>query len=228
MSGRPTVEPRIEAAGIDFGAGDAVLLRAVDDHGSLNAATDALGRSFAHAQRRIVELEEAFGTLTDRSRGGSGGGGTTLTRRAYDLLARFDRLRADGVRIATVERTVIPGTVVDRDGELGTVKTAAGPVLALVPDVDAVEVSVRSDGITLHAPDDLPEPGATSARNRFRGTVRSIESGDAIAVVSVDIGTDSDLSALVTMASIRTLDLAVGDDIVSSFKATATRAVPAR
>jgi len=69
-------EARIGAGEVVFDAEDARLLRAVDEHESLNAATEALGRSFAHAQRRIVALEEAFGTLLERRRGGAGGGGS--------------------------------------------------------------------------------------------------------------------------------------------------------
>ena len=223
MAGRADVEARIQADDVVFDDGDAALLRAVDDAGSLNAATVAMGRSFAHAQRRIVELEGAFGDLVRRTRGGAGGGGSELTELARDLLARYDRLAAEGSGLAEVEHTILRGHVVEREGELGTAETPAGRVRALVPpDAESVAVSVRSDAVTLHEP---PGPEGTSALNRFRGSVVDVDRGDAIAVVTVELGSGDRLEALVTLESAARLDLAVGTPLVATFKATATRAV---
>lgn len=226
MAGRPEVEARIEADGVVFGGADAALLRAIDEHGSLNTASVALGRSFAHAQRRVVELEGAFGPLVDRTRGGPGGGGSELTDRARDLLARLDRLAAEGSGVAEVEHTTLRGRVVAHDGELGTVETAAGRVRALVPaDAETVTVSVRSDAVTLHAP---PGPEGTSALNRFEGTVVGVERGDAVATVTLETAPGVSLDALLTRESVSRLDLEVGSALVATFKATATRALAAR
>ncbi|HET7325577.1 MAG TPA: LysR family transcriptional regulator, partial [Halococcus sp.] len=104
-------DAHIDADGVVFGARDAALLRAVDEYGSLNRAADALERSFSHAQRRIVEIEEVFGPLVERRRGGPGGGGSELTDEARNLLARFDRLRADFSGVAEATRTVLEGQV---------------------------------------------------------------------------------------------------------------------
>lgn len=225
MTGRAEVEPRIEADGVVFSGGDAALLRAVDDHGSLNAATVALERSFAHAQRRVVELEEAFGSLVDRTRGGPGGGGSELTERGRDLLARFDRLAAEGAGVAEVAHTALRGRLVEREGELGTVETPAGRVRALVPsDAETVTVSVRSDAVTLHAP---PGPEGSSALNRLHGTVAGVERGEAVASVALAVSADVTVEALVTLESVSRLDLDVGAPLVATFKATATRAVGA-
>jgi molybdate transport system regulatory protein len=212
-------------AGGGFDERDAALLRAVDGHGSRNAA-DALGRSYSRSQRRVVELEEAFGPLVTRERGGTGGDGSTLTGTARDLLGVFARLRAEFTGVAETEETVLAGTVIERDGELATVETPAGTVRAIVPDGStSVRLAIRADAVTLHTPGALPEH-ETSARNRFRGAVISIESGDALARVALDIGTNMRLVALVTRESVATLALASGDEAVASFNATATRAVP--
>ena len=48
---------------------DVEMLRAIDHCGSMHGAADELGRSYPHLQRRVVELEEAVGQLTRRSRG---------------------------------------------------------------------------------------------------------------------------------------------------------------
>lgn len=210
---------------VRFGGRDAALLSAVDESGSLNRAADRLGRSFAHAQRRVVALEEAFGPLVERRRGGRGGGGSELTPTGRDLLARFERLRREYAGVARADQTVLRGRVVDRDGELATVETGAGPVRALVPgDATDVEVWMRSDAVTVAAPADAPAPEGTSARNRFPGTVVGVERGAAIAKVAVDAGAGTPLSALVTLDSVEKLGLAPGEDVVVSWKATATRA----
>lgn len=222
-------EARIGRGETDFDARDAALLRAIDEHGSLNRAAADLGRSFAHAQRRVVELEGAFGRLVERRRGGAGGGGSELTEPARDLLARFDRLRAEFSGVAAVPQTVLAGRVVDRDGELATVETAAGTVRALAPaDVERVEVTVRADAVTLVAPDEAPEGSGTSARNRFSGEVVAVDAGETVAAVELAIGGGIRLAALVTRASVDRLGLEPGRAAVATFKATATRAVPTR
>ncbi|WP_273836621.1 TOBE domain-containing protein [Halococcus sp. PRR34] len=218
-------EARLQTDGASFEAADAALLRAVDEHRSLNAAADALGRSFSRAHKRITVLEDEFGALVERQRGGVGGGGSELTDAAHDLLARFDRLQTAYTGTATVEETVLRGQVIDRDGELATVETAAGTVRALAPEAtERVQVTLRADAVTLHAPDDIPETGEMSARNRFRGTVVDLDRGETIVRVGVDIGATEPLAVLVTHDALAALDLVAGDSVVASFKATATRA----
>jgi molybdate transport system regulatory protein len=233
VAGIPDAAVSIEADGVAFDARDAELLRAVDEHGSLNAAAGALERSFAHAQRRIVTLEEAFGDLVRRQRGGSGGGGSELTDGARDLLARFDRLGAEFDSVAEATLSVFPGRVLRRDGELATIEVAQGRVLAIVPQpvrVDTpVEVSVRADAVTVELPGEAPDEDATSARNRFTGEVVEVVRGEAVGRLAVDVGTDTLLWALVTTDSLARMGLdggAEGTDVVVSFKATATRALP--
>lgn len=220
-------DAELRREGVRFTARDADLLRAVHERGSLNAAATALGRSYSRCQRRVVELEDAFGRLVDRRRGGSGGGGSSLTDRADDLLAEFDRLEAEFAGVAEVAETVLGGTVLETEGELGTVETAAGRVRAIVPQTDGdVRVAIRADAITLHSPGSAPE-AEISARNLFHGEVADIVAGDAVVRVLVDVGADADLAVLVTRRSVETLGLSVGDPVAASFKATATRAYPA-
>jgi molybdate transport system regulatory protein len=222
-------EAHLRADGVEFDAEDAELLRAVDREGSLNRAAEQLGRSYSRAHQRLTALEDALGPLVTRQRGGSGGGGSELTDEARAVLARFERLRAEFTGTAEVEETVLSGRVVSREGELATVETAAGQVRALAPeaDTDAVQVALRADAVTLHAPEDAPAEEATSARNRFSGTVSAIDAGEQVARVLVDVGADATLAALVTVSSVEKLDLQAGSEVVVSFKATATRASPA-
>lgn len=217
----------VVADGVRFDARDATLLRAVDEHGSLHAASDALGRSYARAHGRVDELEGAFGSLVERQRGGAGGGGSRLTDDARQLLARFDRLQAAFAGTAAAAETVLDGRVTARDGELVTVETDAGVVRALAADVDAerVQVAVRADSVTLQAPSEAPADDATSARNRLAGTVERIDRRETVATVAVDVRADRPLLALVTVDSVDRLGLDAGAEVVATWKATAMRAV---
>jgi len=219
-------DARIGQGDVTLTARDVELLRAIDNHGSINAAATALGRSYSRAQQRIVELEEAFGDLVVRTRGGSGGGGSQLTDSARRLLSRYDRLRAEFSGVAETAETVLTGRIVERDGELATVETPAGVVRALVPpNGDEVRLTLRADAVTLQSPSRSPDADRTSARNRLEGTVLTVDAGEAVALVTVDVGGDVTLSALVTDASVEKLRLHRGTPVVASFKATATRGV---
>ncbi len=220
-------DAKLHARGVSFGREDAMLLRTIDDVGSLNAAATALGRSYSRAHERLRALEDAFGPLVESQRGGAGGGGSVLTDGARRLLANFTRLRSEFSGLTAVAETVVDGYVVERDGQLAIVETAAGRLRARAP-VDATDVSVtiRSDTVTLHDPDAAPAPSETSARNRFRGLVVAVDEQKSTVRVSLDVGFDQPLAALITAESRRELDLETGAAVVASFKTTATRASP--
>lgn len=222
-------DAHLRAGDVSFIERDATLLRRVDETGSLNQAASELGRSYSRVHERVTALEEEFGPLVERQRGGVSGGGSTLTDRAREVLAQFDRLRAGYRSVAETTEAVLDGTVETRTGELGTVATEAGAVRAIIPpNSEHVHVSIRADAVTLHEPSESPVGEATSARNRFEGTVVDLERGEAISHLTIDIGADDPLFALVTDDSRRRMDLDTGTAIVASFKATATRAIPRR
>jgi molybdopterin-binding protein len=64
------------------------------------------------------------------------------------------------------------------------------------------------------------EPGASSIRNQFRGTVSEIASAGAIARVTVDVS-GTPIVAAVTARSVEELGLLPGREVVVAFKATA-------
>ncbi len=244
------VEAQLHANGVAFNRGDARLLRAIAEEGSVLAASETLGRSRARALTRLEGLEEAFGPLVTRQRGGAGGGGSQLTADARTLLARFDRLRAMLSGTANVPETVLTGELVKRDGQMGVVETDVGSLKALVidepptetdpdapntteasPDYQltggAVEVSIRADTVTLHDPAETPSDDATSARNRLAGTVQSIDAGQSVVHIAVDIGGTAPLVALITHESRNRLEITPGTDVIAAFKSTTTRAMAA-
>ncbi|AOW81091.1 molybdenum-binding protein [Halodesulfurarchaeum formicicum] len=220
----PSFEAQLREGEVTFTARDAALLKAIREAGSLNRAASTLGRSYSRAQKRLGELESAFGTLVERTRGGAGGGGSQVTEAGETLLARFERLQTAFTAVAEVAETVIEGRVESRSGEIAVVQTEAGPLSALVPPgVEEVAVGIRADAVTLHAPSDAPAAGGTSARNRFEGTVESITTGERVHQVNVDVGAATPLAALVTEKSRQRLGLEPGREVIATVKATAVR-----
>lgn len=217
----PSFEAQLREGAVTFTERDAALLEAIREHGSLNRAATALGRSYSRSQKRLGTLEDAFGTLVERTRGGPGGGGSQVTEEGAALLARFERLETGYAAVAEVTETVIEGTVIDRDGEIAEIDTAAGTIRALVPPgSDQVQIGIRADAVTLHDPAEAPGAGGTSARNRFEGRVETITAGENVGQVAVDIGAGTPLWALVTARSRERLGLEPGRNVVATFKAT--------
>ncbi|WP_280536052.1 TOBE domain-containing protein [Halopenitus sp. POP-27] len=222
----------LTADGVEFGERDAALLQAIDRTGSVATASAKLERSRARALTRIETLEEGFGTLVERTRGGSGGGGSQLTPTAETLLTRYDRLQAALTAAAQVPETVLQGTVTAVDGELATAETSVGEVRALrernaIEDGDAVQLRIGADAVTLSAADGASDPDSTSARNRVRGTVTEVAPGETVRTVTIDVD-GTTVTALVTSESASRLSLAGGRIVVATWKATATRMVPGR
>lgn len=73
-----------------FGPGPVDLLERVGELGSLRAAAIEMGMAYTKATRIVRDAERAFGfPLTERTVGGSGGGGSSLTPAARDLIVRY-------------------------------------------------------------------------------------------------------------------------------------------
>lgn len=73
-----------------FGPGPADLLERVGEMGSLRAAAIDMGMAYTKATRIVREAEAALGfALTERTVGGTGGGGSRLTPQARSLLVRY-------------------------------------------------------------------------------------------------------------------------------------------
>ena len=219
---------------VEFDGRDATLLRAIARTGSVARASADLGRSRARALSRIDALESAFGDLVERSRGGSGGGGSRLTDRGSRILGRYDRLSAAISATAGVPETVLTGAVETVDGELAAVETPIGRVWGLHDGLavgDRVQVRIGADAVTVRTAEDDREPAATSERNRRRGRVEGVDRGETVHAVRVGVeGTDGEeavhaIRALVTDGSAERLDIRPERDVWIAWKATATRLV---
>ncbi|MEZ3166725.1 ABC transporter [Halorubrum ejinorense] len=195
--------------GVEFDGRDAALLRAVDATGSVAGAASELGRSRARALSRIEALEDAYGTLVERRRGGEGGGGSRLAASGRALLDRYDRLQAVLAATAAVPETVLDGTVTAVDGELAVVDTPVGELSGLhggagtgdsdgdgggepsddaaVTVGDAVQVRVGADAVTVNDAANAVDPDATSARNRLAGRVSRVDPGETVSTVRIGV-----------------------------------------
>ena len=72
-----------------------MLLQAVAEHGSLVAAARSLGVPHRTAWQRIQEMESSLGVqLLETTSGGVGGGRSSLSPAAQDLVQRYEDLRA--------------------------------------------------------------------------------------------------------------------------------------
>lgn len=213
--------------GIQFGERDASLLREVAARGSINQAAAALGRSQARSLRRIETLESAFGELVERTRGGSSGGGSRLTETGRVLLDHYSRIAAAIEATARMQETVLHGNIVDITGEMADVRTEIGTVRGIhhgVRVTDPVQVRIPSDALTVYPSRDAIDPTTTSARNHRRGVISTIESGETIHTVYIDVDGVT-FGALITQESIETLEVSEGSTISISWKATATRLI---
>ena len=77
-----------------IGAGPCELLLEVERLGSLRAAAQHLGMAYTKAFSMIKRAEKEFGfAMTQRTIGGKGGGGSTITPQAKELLMRYQAYR---------------------------------------------------------------------------------------------------------------------------------------
>lgn len=79
-----------------IGEGLYELLTRVEQTGSISRAAAAMDLAYREAWGRLRGAESAFGApLLERHTGGPGGGGTSLTQAARELLARFAAIEAE-------------------------------------------------------------------------------------------------------------------------------------
>ena len=79
--------------GLTFGRGKADLLQFIDEAGSISAAGRRMSMSYRRAWALVDEMNTTFTEpLVDSARGGSGGGGASLTEKGRAVLAHYRAL----------------------------------------------------------------------------------------------------------------------------------------
>lgn len=77
-----------------FGEGPCRLLRGVEETGSLRAAAASMEMAYTKALKLLKNAESALGfPLTMRSTGGKDGGGSVLTPKGKEWLAKYESYR---------------------------------------------------------------------------------------------------------------------------------------
>jgi len=107
--------------------------------------------------------------------------------------------RALGISLDTLRRW-------DRDGKLRVERDAANRRVVPVSEVDRLRATEGGERLT--------------ARNRFRGVVRSVETDGLLARVEIDVTEPSRVVAIVTRESVEELGLAPGLSAVGVVKST--------
>ena len=89
---RPVLTIRLFTDEKCFGPGIAELLRRVRELKSLRAAAASMGMAYSKAWTIVKNSEEALGfKLLESTTGGRHGGGATLSQKAENLLAAYER-----------------------------------------------------------------------------------------------------------------------------------------
>lgn len=107
--------------------------------------------------------------------------------------------RALGISLDTLRRW-------DRDGKLQVERDAANRRVVSVAEVERLRSASGAEGLT--------------ARNRFRGIVRSVEVDGLLARVEIDVTEPARIVAIVTRESVEELGLAAGVSAAGVVKST--------
>lgn len=77
-----------------FGEGPYRLLKLVDEVGSLKKASETMGMAYTKALKLLNNAENVLGfKLTERTTGGSRGGGSHLTQQGIEWLNKYEAYR---------------------------------------------------------------------------------------------------------------------------------------
>ncbi len=77
-----------------FGEGPCRLLHGIEENGSLRSAAAQMGLSYSKALGMIHRAEKVLGfSLTEKTIGGKGGGGSRLTKEAKEFLGKYETYR---------------------------------------------------------------------------------------------------------------------------------------
>lgn len=142
------------------GADRVALLEAIGAHGSMTQAARAVGISYKTAWERVQGMNNvAAQPLVARSAGGAGGGGTTLTPYALELIGAFRALEQTHAQmVGRLSKSLEqPGAVLQTLAALGLRTSARNQLAGTVTKVErgavnaAVELSLPGGTDRVHA-----------------------------------------------------------------------------
>ena len=88
-----SVQVRLGKEDLFFGPGKARLMEYIEETGSMQEACTKMELSYSKASKMMKKAEKQLGfKLLERRIGGSGGGGSRLTKKGRDLLKKYREL----------------------------------------------------------------------------------------------------------------------------------------
>ncbi|AAB90221.1 MULTISPECIES: winged helix-turn-helix domain-containing protein [Archaeoglobus] len=72
------------------GKGGVAILKAIEEEGSISAASKKLGMSYRYVWGYIKKMEEVIGKVVESEKGGSGGGKTVLTEKGREIVRLYE------------------------------------------------------------------------------------------------------------------------------------------
>jgi molybdate transport system regulatory protein len=142
------------------GADRIALLEAIHDTGSMTQAAKVVGISYKTAWDRVQDMSNTAGhTLVARQTGGAGGGGTSLTPYALELIQAFRHIEQTHERIlAQLTKSLArPQEVLKTLSLLGLRTSARNQLVGTVTQVQAGEVDALVSLALPGAPEDDPD-----------------------------------------------------------------------
>ncbi|WP_456468735.1 winged helix-turn-helix domain-containing protein [Archaeoglobus sp.] len=108
-----------------IGKGGARILRAIEEEGSISAASKKLGMSYRYVWGYIKRMEKVVGKVVSSSKGGRKGGKSALTERGKEIVEYYEfyeslmekLVSGDFVRAKVEEGKIIPEKDLD-EGEV--------------------------------------------------------------------------------------------------------------
>lgn len=90
----------MEKDGKVFGEGPSELLKGIEKEGSLRQAAQQMDMSYSLAHKLIKNLEKRLGyPLLERTVGGPGGGGSSITTEAKELIDNYQAFSEEANRV---------------------------------------------------------------------------------------------------------------------------------
>jgi molybdate transport system regulatory protein len=169
------------------GADRVALLEAIRDTGSMTRAARAVGISYKTAWDHVQDMNNvAERALVQRSAGGAGGGGTTLTAEGLALIAAFRQVeREHGLMLERLSTTLAdPAQMLKTLARLGLRTSARNQLVGSVTRVQAGAVNAMVE-LALPGADDRITASLTLASLRRLGIVPGTQAVALIKAPSV-------------------------------------------
>ena len=232
------------------------LLQAVEQTGSINSAAQSLGIQYKSAWQKLDQINNLLPfPLVVKRTGGSGGGGSVLTKEGTKLLQHIKLLQkefgcfmqffADNpqealdtlktlrrIEMKLSARNVWLGKVVAIDHGVvnsviriqlkggdkicSVITDGSSKRLDLLPGKEVMTI-VKASCVLLG--NDI-DPKLLSARNILTGVISNIVPGAVNDEVTIDMPGGSTVTSIITSASLKRLELAVGKEISAIIKAS--------